>query len=128
MNIFPQPKFLGGRVKVELDFTNYTAKSDLINYAGVDTSKFAKEVDLWRFMLINQVLINWKNVPTNSSHLKSKVDKLDNNKLVLAPIDLSKLIDIFKIDVYIAYIKNIADNISVLTNLATDASLSGKIN
>ena len=84
-------------------------------------------------MLINQILVNWKNLPTNSSHLKSKADKLDVNKLVPAPIDLSKLIDvvknnIVKIDVYIANIKNIADNISAITNLATDASLSGKIN
>ena len=47
-------------------------------------------------MLINQILINWKNVPTNSSHLKSKADKLDVNKLVPAPIDLSKLIDVVK--------------------------------
>ena len=84
-------------------------------------------------MLINPILINWKNVPTNSSHLKSKVDKLDVNKLVPALIDLNKLIDVVKndfvkIDVYVAKIKNIADNISTITNLATDASLSGKIN
>ena len=65
--------------------------------------------------------------------MKSKVDKLDVNKLVPAPIDLNKLIDvvknnIVKIGVYIANIKYIADNISAITNLATDASLSGKIN
>ena len=65
--------------------------------------------------------------------MKSKVDKLDVNKLVPTPIDLNKLIDvvknnIVKIGVYIANIKYIADNISVITNLATDASLSGKIN
>ena len=58
---FPQPKFLGGRVKVELDLTNYTTKSDLINDTGVDTSKFAKKVDL--------------------SSLKSNVDKSDIGKL-----------------------------------------------
>ena len=84
-------------------------------------------------MLIYQILINWKNVPTNSSPLKSKVDKLDVNKLVPAPIDLNKLIDVVKNNivkkgVYIANIKYIADNISAITNLATDASLSGKIN
>ena len=65
--------------------------------------------------------------------MKSKVDKLDVNKLVPTPIDLNKLIDvvknnIVKIGVYIANIKYIADNISAITNLATDASLSGKIN
>ena len=58
---FPQPKFLGGRVKVELDMTNYTTKSDLINDTGAGTSKFAKKVDL--------------------SSLKSNVDKSDIDKL-----------------------------------------------
>ena len=65
--------------------------------------------------------------------MKIKVDKLDVNKLLPAPIDLNKLINvvknnIVKIGVYIANIKYIADNISAITNLATDASLSGKIN
>ena len=58
---FPLPKYLGGRVKVELDMTNYTTKSDLINDTGAGTSKFAKKVDL--------------------SSLKSNVDKSDINKL-----------------------------------------------
>ena len=58
-------------------------------------------------MLINPILINWKNVPINLYHLKSKADRIDVNKLVPAPIDLNKLIDvvkndIVKIDVYIA--------------------------
>ena len=39
---FPEPKSLGGRVKVELDLSNYATKADLKNVAGVDTSKFAK--------------------------------------------------------------------------------------
>ena len=38
-----------------------------------------------------------KNVPINLSNLKSKVDKLDVNKLV--PHDLSKLSDAVKTDV-----------------------------
>ena len=38
-----------------------------------------------------------KNVPTNLSNLKSKVDKLDLDKLV--PADLSKLNDVVKNDV-----------------------------
>ena len=37
-----------------------------------------------------------KNVPTNLSNLKSKVDKLDVNKLVTVPVDLSKLSDVVK--------------------------------
>ena len=51
-----------------------------------------------------------KNVPTNLSNLKSKVDKLDADKLVPVPIDLSKLshvvkIDVVKKDLYTAKIK-----------------------
>ena len=36
---FPEPKFLGGKVKVEFDLSNYATKADLKNPAGVDTSK-----------------------------------------------------------------------------------------
>ena len=58
-------------------------------------------------MLIHQNLVKWliylfldidklKNVPNNLSNLKSKVDKLDNHKLVNVLIDLSKLSDLVK--------------------------------
>ena len=40
-----------------------------------------------------------KNVPSNLSNLKSKVNKLDVNKLVPVSVDLSKLSDLVKIDV-----------------------------
>ena len=40
-----------------------------------------------------------KNVPTNLSNVKSKVDKLDVHKLVPVPFDLSKLNDVVKTDV-----------------------------
>ena len=40
-----------------------------------------------------------KNVPTYLSKLKSKVDKLDVDKLVHVPVDLSKLNDAVKNDV-----------------------------
>ena len=43
---FPEPKSVGGRVKVELDLSNYAIKADLKNAAGVDTSKFDTNVDL----------------------------------------------------------------------------------
>ena len=66
---FPEPKSLGERererererVKVELDLSNYTAKAELKNMTGVDTSKFSKEID--------------------SADLKSNFDKLDIDKL-----------------------------------------------
>ena len=37
-----------------------------------------------------------RNVPTNLSTLKNKVDKLDANKLVPFPVDLSKLSYVLK--------------------------------
>ena len=92
-------------MKVELDLSNYATKSDLKNATDVDTSKFAKKVDL--------------------ANLKSNVDKLDIDKLVPVPVDLSKLSDevkndVVKKDVYNAKIK--------ITNLATNNTLNAKIN
>ena len=40
---FPELKPLEGRVKVELDLSNYPSKEDLKTTAGVDTSFFAKK-------------------------------------------------------------------------------------
>ena len=57
---FSKQKFLVRRVKVELDLSNYATKADLTNAKSVDTSKFVKKDDL--------------------ASLKSKVDKLDNDK------------------------------------------------
>ena len=45
MNYFPDPKCLG-KVKVELDLSNYATKIDLKNATGIDASRFAKKVDL----------------------------------------------------------------------------------
>ena len=55
-----------------------------------------------------------KNVPTSLGNLKSKVDKLDVDKLVPLPVDLSKLRnvvknDVVEKDVYDAKIKIIED-------------------
>ena len=62
-----------------------------------------------------------KNVPTNFSNLKNKVEKLDADKLVRVPVDLSKLSDVVrndvvKKDVYNAKIKNVEDTIPDITN------------
>ena len=74
-----------------------------------------------------------KNAPTNLSHLKSKVDKLDADKLVPVPVDLSKLTDVAKNDVvkkdiYNAQIENIEDKIPDISNLSTNTALNAKIN
>ena len=115
---FPEPKSSGRRVKVILDLSNYAAKADLKNAAGVDTSTFAKKVDLANLKSdVDKLDIDQlKNVPTNLSNLNSKVDKLDVVKLVPVSVDLSKLSDIVKNDavkkdVYNAKIKSIEDKI-----------------
>ena len=58
-------------MKVELDLSDYTTKADLKNAAGVDTSKFAKKVDL--------------------ASLKSNVEKLDIDKLKIVLSNLNNL-------------------------------------
>ena len=65
--------------------------------------------------------------------MKSKVDKLDIDKLVPVPVHLSRLSDVVKNDVvkkdaYNAKIKNIEDKIPDITDSATNASLNAKIN
>ena len=62
-----------------------------------------------------------KKVSTNLSNLKSKVDKLDVDKLVPVPVDLSKLSDavkkdVVKKDIYNAKITNIEVEIPNTTN------------
>ena len=49
---FPEPKHLGGRVKVKLYLSNYATKT----VTGFDTSSFVKK--LINFMLINYILIH----------------------------------------------------------------------
>ena len=61
---------------VRRKFVYYSTKSDLRNATSVDTTKFAKKVNL--------------------ASLKSNVDKLDVDKLVPVSVDLSKLKDVVK--------------------------------
>ena len=90
---FAEPKSFGGRVKVELDLSNYATKADSKNATGVDTSKFARKVDLASLKSnVDKLDIDkLKNVPTNLSNLQIKVDKLGVDKLVPIPVDVSKL-------------------------------------
>ena len=65
--------------------------------------------------------------------MKSKVDKLDVDKLLPVHVDLKKLSDVVKNDVvkkdaYNAKNKNIEDKIPNITDLATNTSLNAKIN
>ena len=129
---FPEPKSSGGRVKVELDLSNYATKADLKNATGVDTSKFAKKIDLANLKSnVDKLDIDkLKNVPSNLSILKIKVDKSDVGKLVPVPVDISNVVknDVVKKDVYNAKIKSIEDLIPDITNLATNTTLNSEIN
>ena len=75
---FPQPKSLGGRMMVESELPNYATKAGLKNAIFVDMSKLAKKVDLaYLKSNVDKLNINkLKNVRTNLSNLKSKLDKL----------------------------------------------------
>ena len=98
---FPQRKSLRGRKKVELDLANYATRADLENAKDVDTSNFAKNVDLANIKFdVNKLDIDkLKNVLPNLSNLKSKVGKLDVYTLVPVPVDLSTLSDVVQINV-----------------------------
>ena len=69
----------GGDINVKVDISNYATKADIKNISHVDTSSFA--------------------LKTNLANLKTEVDKLDIDKLVPVPVDLSKLSDVVKNDV-----------------------------
>ena len=74
-----------------------------------------------------------ENIPSDLISLRSKVDKLDVDKLVLVAVYLSKLSnlvenEVVKKDAYNAKIKNVEDKIPDITNLATKSALNAKIN
>ena len=68
----------GGDINGKVDLSNYATKSAIKNITHIDTSSFALE--------------------TNLASLKAEVDKLDIDKLVPVPVDLSKLSDAVKND------------------------------
>ena len=79
-------------MKVESDMSSSATKTELKNETRVDTSSFAKNIDLanWKSDVDKLDTDKLKNVPSDFSSLKSKVDKLDVEKL-------SKLFDAVKI-------------------------------
>ena len=68
-----------GDINVKVDLSNYATKTDIKNISQIDTSGFA--------------------LKSNLAGLKTEIDKLDINKLVLVPFDLSKLSNVVKNDV-----------------------------
>ena len=76
---FPKPSSHKENIKVKIDLTNYATKEDINNITHVNTLNFA--------------------LKTNLADLNTEVDKLDIDKLVPIPNDLSKLINVVKNDV-----------------------------
>ena len=129
---FLEPKSSRGRIKVELDLSNYATKADLQNATGVDT-KFAKKTDVANLKSgIDKLDIDqFKNIPTNLNNLKIKADKLVVDKLVPVLVDICKLSDVLKNaivkkDVYSAKIKNTEDKIPDIINIATNTTINAK--
>ena len=78
---FPKPyEPFNGDFNVKVDFSNYATKTDIKNIAHIDTSSFA--------------------LKSNLAGLKTEVDKLDIDKLVPVPVDLSKLSDVVEKTAY----------------------------
>ena len=78
-NYYPKPhKPFRGDINVQVDLSNYATKTDITNISHLDTSIFT--------------------LKTNLANLKTEVDKLDIDKLVPNPVDLSKLSDVVKND------------------------------
>ena len=74
---FPKPyEPFGGDIIVKVGLSKYATKADIKNISYVDTSSFA--------------------LKSNLANLKTEVDKLDIDKLVPIPVDLSKLSDVVK--------------------------------
>ena len=69
----------GGDISVKVDLSNYATKRDIKSISYIDISNFA--------------------LKTKSANLKTEVDKLDIDRLVPVPADLSKLSDVLKNDV-----------------------------
>ena len=77
---FPKPyEPFSGDINVKVDWSNHATKTDIKNILHIDTSSFA--------------------LKSNLASLKTEVDKLDIDKLVPVPVDLSKLSDAVKNDV-----------------------------
>ena len=96
---FPEPKTLGGKVKVELYLSNYATKADLEQMQQeLIHQNLLKKTDLANLKSdVDKLNIDeLKNVPSNLNDLKSKVDELDVDEVVPVPVDLSKLSNVAK--------------------------------
>ena len=78
---YPVSKSSVVRVKVELDLSNYATKADVKHETSADISKFARKVELAN-LKPGADKLHFDELKNVSSKLKSKLDKLDVNKLI----------------------------------------------
>ena len=103
----PPYKSSSSNIKVELYLTNYATKTDLKNITHTDVSSFASK--------------------TNLAALKTKVGKIDVDKLKTVPDDLAKLSNVVKNEV-VKKIDFSADSYVTRTKFSTDTNaLNDKI-
>ena len=73
---FPSLKSFERNINVKVDLSNYATKTDIKIITHIDTSDFASK--------------------TSRANLKTEGDKLETDKLVTVPVDLSKLCNVVK--------------------------------
>ena len=105
MSYYRPYKSSSNNIKVELDLSNWTTKDNVKNIAHVDVSSYVTK--------------------TNLAALKTKVDKIDVDKLKTTPADLAKLSNLVKNDVvkktdYSTKITSIEAQIAGLTKNTVD--------
>ena len=87
---FPKPyKPFGGDINVKGDLSNYATKTNIENITHVDISGFALNANLANLKTkVGKLDIDkLKSLPNNLGNLKTEVDKLDIDKLVSVPIE-----------------------------------------
>ena len=127
---FPKPyEPVGGDINVKVGLSNYATKDDFKNTTHVDTSNFALKTNLAKLKTkVDKLDIDkLTGLPNNLNNLKTKVDKLDIDKLAAVPADLSKLSNVVNNAVVKktendTKIKNIEDKIPDISNLATKSN------
>ena len=105
MSYYRPYKSSSNNIKVELDLSNWTTKDNVKNIAHVDVSSYVTK--------------------TNLAALKTKVDKIDVDKLKTTSADLAKLSNLVKNDVvkktdYSTKITSIEAQIAGLTKNTVD--------
>ena len=105
MSYYPPYKSSSNNIKVELDLTNYTTKTDVKNITHVGVSSLVSK--------------------TNLAALKTEVDKIDVDKIKTVPVDLAKLTnaienDLVKKTVYNTKVTSIEGQLAGITKNTID--------